>query len=281
MRKQNTVSGAIVVAIVVIAFIGGNVLAQGELTGSDEVGTTNSTSYSEDEDVPSDNPSAADEIAYSTKNVLPLAKIEYTTDESETLATIADPMSSGSRIGVALHDDPIELMPGIDSMLNLNVDSPSGHPYNTSMRFTGSTLKPRENNVDYTVNDGGGCVYITGGDQNTVWNLPLTLPQGAEVQYLRIYYYDQDPVNHTHGWFTKYDRYGQVVTEWGVDSMDEGNGYRDVLITPTETIDYSSYSYVINWRPNGTGSNLQLCGFRIYYYYPTYSFNFIPWISKQ
>jgi hypothetical protein len=281
MHKSNIILVTSVVVIIVIALIGGGVLAQGDFTSSSEGGDVTSSTYSTDENAPSSGPGAVNSIAHSTLDGMPPAAVEYSADESELHLTSADPVSSGSATGGPIQDIPPELMPGDGSILNLNAYSISGHPYNTSLRYVGSTLKPRENDVDYAVGSNGGCVHVTGGDVSTVWNLPLALPDGAEVQYLRMYFYDQNIEINTVGWFTKYNLYGDLVDEWMVASINGGNNYSTIEISPTETIDYSSYSYVLNWRPYGSGSNLQLCGFRIYYYYPTYGFNFIPWINKH
>lgn len=281
MRKQKTVFIAIVVVLIMIAFIVGGVLAQGDITGSGEGGDVVSPDYSTDESVPSNVTSAVNSVDYSTLDGMPSTAIEYSADESELHLTSADLGSSASGPEAAKPDFLPELMPGIGSTLDLDAYSVSAHQYNHSLRYVGSTLKPRENDVNYAVSSNGGCVYVTSGDNSTVWNLPLALPNGAEVQYLRMYYYDQNTSYNSGGWFTKYDLYGAIVQEWGLSSTNTGYNYSTVLITPTETIDYDTYSYVINWRPYGSGSDLQLCGFRIYYYYPSYGLNFIPWINKH
>jgi len=156
-----------------------------------------------------------------------------------------------------------EFAPGFN--LDGSSQSPSAVQWNTSIRFVGSTLRPRQSGVGYATNGNGSCVYVTSGSATTVWNLPLALPSGAKVQYVRMYYYDNDTGVNSNGWFTKYDLYGGLVDEWAVDSANGGNGYRDALITPTEVINYDSYSYVLNWRPTAITNTLQLCGFRIFY----------------
>ena len=281
MHKSKTVLITSVVVIIVIAFIGGGVLAQGDLTSSGVGGDVSSTTYSTDENAPSSDSSEVNSIAYSTLDGLPSAAVEYSVDESELHLTSADPASSGSATGGPIQDFPPELLPEVGSVQNLNVHSVSGHLYNTSLRVSGSTLKPRRNDVSYIATSGGGCVFVNSGSTSTVWNLSLALPEGAEVQYLRMYFYDEDDGIDMRGYFTKYDLYGSIISEWAVDSTTTGNDYNTVEISPTEIIDYSAYSYVLNWRPYGTGSNLQLCGLRIFYYYPTYGLNFIPWINKH
>jgi len=112
-----------------------------------------------------------------------------------------------------------------------------------------------------------------------VWNVPLTLPQGARVEYIRMYFYDTNASYTMGGWFSKYNLYGELIQEWYVTSVDGGYNYSDVPITPNETINYNAYSYVLNMRPVGTGSNLMFCGFRVFYQY-FFGLNFLPAISK-
>jgi hypothetical protein len=149
-----------------------------------------------------------------------------------------------------------------------------------SWRVVGSALKPRDNDVTYTSNSNGSCIYVTAGDANTVWNTPVSLPNGSVVNTLRMYYYDTSASNST-GWFTVYDLYGAIVQEWSVISTgSNGNSFSDSALID-HTIDYASYSYVLNWRPIVTGSTLQLCGFRIFYTPPPFGLEFIPFINHQ
>jgi hypothetical protein len=94
-------------------------------------------------------------------------------------------------------------------------------------------------------------------------------------------YYNDTSTNNSVGWFTQYDLYGDVVNEWNVSSTgDTGKGFRDSAAIDHE-IDYQSYSYVLNWRPNVTGSAMQLCGFRIFYEAPPFSAQFLPLITND
>jgi hypothetical protein len=60
--------------------------------------------------------------------------------------------------------------------------------------------------------------------------------------------------------------------------VNGGNRYSDVAISPAQTIDYDLYSYVINWRPVAAATNLQLCGFRLFYYQPVVAY--LPMIRR-
>lgn len=135
-----------------------------------------------------------------------------------------------------------------------------------SLRVTGSVLKPRDNDVDYINGNGGGAVYVTAGSGYTIWNAPVYLPQGSVVHHIRMYYYDNTP-HASYGWFSVYDRYGEVHEEWSVGSSGASTLWRYADSGAiNHTIDYNNYSYVLNWRPNHIGSDMQLAGFRIYYY---------------
>ncbi len=148
-----------------------------------------------------------------------------------------------------------------------------------SWRVAGSALKPRENDVNYSIGSSGACTYVTSGDASTVWNIPVILPQGSFVDTLRIYYYDTSGSNMS-AWFTTYDLYGNIVQEWSVTSSgNSGNGFNDSALI-SHTVDYSVYSYLLNWRPNGTGSSLQLCGFRIFHDPPSFGAAYMPMIEK-
>lgn len=163
-----------------------------------------------------------------------------------------------------------------------NTDIPPSVPEGlnlSSIRIAGSTLRPRESDVDYSVGDGGGCVYAGAGSSETIWNTPIWLPPGARVHSVRLYYYDASAANAI-GWFTIYDLYGNIVDEWSVSSVgSSGNGFQDTVVID-HNIDYSVYSYAVNWRPEVIGEAMQLCGFRIFYDPPLFPLGFLPAITK-
>ena len=138
--------------------------------------------------------------------------------------------------------------------------------YNAFLRISGAVLKPRESTVDWYGAGGGGCLYASAGSTFATFNTPIYLPQGSTVKFLRMYYNDTNADKNSHAWFTVYDLYGQIVLEMGAASTgSSGNGYATTEEF-THTINYDSYSYVVNWRPNDLGSDMQVCGFRIYYH---------------
>jgi len=163
-----------------------------------------------------------------------------------------------------------------DSPQTSGIESGGGTAY---LQIAGSTLRPRSDNVSYTAAGGGGCIYATSGSTSTVWNTPLTLPDGATIDFLRMYFHDTSGSD-TYGWFTIYDTYGSLVNEWFISSSgSSGDGFAD-SDPINHVVDYSTYSYVLNWRPNGTGPTLQLCGFQLFYQPPTAA-NFLPAVLNE
>lgn len=188
--------------------------------------------------------------------------------ESESAAVAAEPHLSSAVVppGVRIESPPDILLQELPEEADAIINAlPSPLP---DLRIVGSALRPRTSGISYSVGGGGGCTYVTAGDTWTVWNAPVYLPQGAEVRYMRMYY-DDTSASNCYGWFTVYDLYGNIVDEWSVQSSGTGGTGYNITADINHTINYNTYSYVVNWRPLDTGSDMQLCGFRIFYYPPT------------
>jgi hypothetical protein len=188
--------------------------------------------------------------------------------ESESAAVAAEPHLSSAVVppGVDIESPPDivlqELPEEADAIINA---LPDPLP---DLRIVGSALRPRKSGISYSVAGDGGCIYVTAGDTWTVWNTPVYLPQGAEVQKMRMYYNDTSASNCV-GWFIVYDLYGDIVDYWYVQSSGTGGKNFNTTAAINHTINYNLYSYVVGWRPMDTGSDMQLCGFRIFYNPPT------------
>ena len=126
---------------------------------------------------------------------------------------------------------------------------------------------------------GGGCIYAASGSTSATFNVPVYLPQGSEVNHLRFYYSDTAATN-SMAWFTVYDLYGQIHAEWPVASTGDAGTSHATTEEFTHMVNYDSFSYVINWRPNELGSDMQVCGFRIYYIPPPGA-TYLPSVLKN
>lgn len=146
-------------------------------------------------------------------------------------------------------------------------EQPRGGGTIISQRIAGAALRPRDSVVDFDVSSSGGCIYAE-NNAFDIFNTPIWLPQGTTVSTLRMYYNDTSASNSS-AWFTVYDLYGAIVEEWAVSSVgDTGNGFNDS--PPIDhVVDYSTYSYLINWRPSVADTTMQLCGFRIFHTPPS------------
>jgi hypothetical protein len=134
------------------------------------------------------------------------------------------------------------------------------------IRIAGSVLRPRGSEPTFS-STAGGCIYaLTEGWQ--VWNAPVYLPQGAMVTQMRFYFSDGSASADSWAWFTAYDYQGFVEDEWGAPSFGStGSGYVTIEDI-NHVIDYTQYSYVVNWRPVLAANNMKACGFRIWYTMP-------------
>ncbi|RME09101.1 MAG: hypothetical protein D6802_12930 [Ardenticatenia bacterium] len=145
-----------------------------------------------------------------------------------------------------------------------------------SYRVAGLVFRPRVSSVGYSRS--GGCIYHSSGSTAEVFNANLNLPYGSTIQGVRLYYNDTSTLNST-AWVTKYDLYGDIAQEWSVASNGEsGSGFTTTYFT--DTVDYESYSYVLNWRPVESGSTMQLCGMRVFYTPPPLFGAFLPAVQK-
>jgi hypothetical protein len=222
-------------------------------------------------------PSSAPDVAPS--QVSEEAPLDLTKDASLNATVPVTAMSSSTRI---LADgsivEPEEDEPALEEA-PFQASGSLAAASITDFRISGATLRPRASDVEYDWASGGGCIYATSGNNFTVFNSPLNLPQGSNVLALRMYYDDTSSENSV-GWFSIYDLYGNLVDEWPVTSVgNTGNGFDDTSII-SHTIDYLSYSYVVNWRPTDLGADTQLCGFRIFYEPPPFSAVFLPLVIR-
>jgi hypothetical protein len=148
-------------------------------------------------------------------------------------------------------------------------------------RYSADTFVPASSGMQYRY-DTGGCIIRTGGTgyDHTAYNVEL--PEGAEITYLRLYFYDDDPVNNAIAQLMSYDGMGgldliDVVQSDGTpgwSSVGSGMGFSHFVHNQDESLAL--------WLVFGTNTstNLRLCGVRIQYKY-TVSMTNLPVILNQ
>ena len=150
--------------------------------------------------------------------------------------------------------EEVELLPG--------AADPNATTY---FKFIGaSAFTPISSDMAYGYG-GAGCIYRTGGTEFT--DHTLQVPQGAVIDYLRVFFYDNDPVNNAEAIIWSYD--------------GAGNSYRVTKVGSAGTPGWSSagtvepFTYAANNRNEtlilrldyeaATSENLQICGVRVRY----------------
>jgi len=145
-------------------------------------------------------------------------------------------------------------------------DGPRDLTVTHQIRVTGSVWRPVDSGATYSSSPGGGCVYAT-ANPLTMFNTFLTLPHGATLIGARFYFNDTSGSD-SFILISELDYEGYPNSEWRLDSWgDTGSGYV-TFDDINHVIDYTQYSYVVNWRPVLAANNMKACGFRIWYTMP-------------
>lgn len=150
------------------------------------------------------------------------------------------------------------------AIIGPSADAQAGRGYSVTFsyqRIAGSAFTPRDRATSWGYG-AVGCIYAIGG--NDLFTHHLNLPEGARIDYLRLFTNDASASNST-AWITVYDNAGQVTDLVSVSSSGS-SGYNTTLSDYLgQVVDNSTHSYVLNWRSNQTGATMQLCGLRVAY----------------
>lgn len=132
---------------------------------------------------------------------------------------------------------------------------------------TGSALRPRNSSSKWASSGDGGCLYQTAGSAFDIFNVHLDIPNGARIDYLRIFYYDMS-ANDTYSWVTRYDDEGGLSDVTYVASTGTPGYGTNLSPLVSHVVDSDYYSYVLNWRSYELSSAIMLCGLRVAYRLP-------------
>jgi hypothetical protein len=141
--------------------------------------------------------------------------------------------------------------------------SPGGDlPETTKFIFiTGSNFQPR-GGASYAYG-GVGCVYLANSGTD-FFTIDLQLPDGVEIDFLRLYYYDASASANLRAYLTEYDGQGGYTDIFSTDSVGSG-GYGSAGDFLSHTVDNTTHSLSILVRPYLASSQVQLCGVRVRY----------------
>lgn len=146
----------------------------------------------------------------------------------------------------------------------------------------GATLRGRSSTTSYEYAN-QGCTYVTSGTgTGRILNTELTLPDGAVIKYLRVYYKDASSTGGVKGYITRY-RPGEAAADlvWAGSTASYAGGYGYVVSTQiTETVNNTDYAYTLIGWPDEANSASQICGLRVAYYAPKVAALYLPMIRK-
>ncbi len=150
---------------------------------------------------------------------------------------------------------------------SLNDTDPRWSVNNYYFNVAGSALTARDSNVDWKSDTSGGCLYLTNGDLYTKFNIHLDIPNGARIEYLRVYYYSNSSSN-SYAWITRYNNQG-AFEDVAFVKTTPFTGYGTELSSFIgHVVDSVYYSYVLIWQSDEIGATTQLCGLRVAYRLP-------------
>lgn len=136
------------------------------------------------------------------------------------------------------------------------------------LRAAGSNFSPRSSTTTYSY-FGGGCLQRNSVDGDSWFTLDLQIPDGSVIDFLRVYYYDNDATHDIDSELWAFDGAGGTTLIAEADST--GNpGYGSAGSSFfSHTVDNINESLVVIASvQGGVGSDLALCGVRLRFQAP-------------
>jgi len=134
----------------------------------------------------------------------------------------------------------------------------SGYSY---LRLSGSTFHPFDSTGEYSYRS-SGCIYGTGGEYRFVRG--LILPEGAILDSIRFFYYDNSSSAYLSAYFTTYDGSGNFAQTNIGNSSADGYGFieRRINLKNDENVGPMNLTVAFN---GDRGSDVAFCGVRVRY----------------
>ena len=166
--------------------------------------------------------------------------------------------------------EPQVAAPGIYPLATIEtIDSKKGAGFvQTFQRSAGSNFKPRSSTTTYSY-FGGGCLQRNSVDGDSWFTLDLQIPDGSVIDFLRVYYYDNDATHDIDSELWAFDGAGGTTLIAEADSSGSpGYGSAGSSFF-SHTVDNINESLVVIASvQGGVGSDLALCGVRLRFQAP-------------
>ena len=110
---------------------------------------------------------------------------------------------------------------------------------------------------------GGGCIYRTGG--TNFFDIDLQLPDGVEITFLRVYYYDNDGTANARAILYSFDGAGGFTSLAEAESSGTP-GWSPVGVALSHIVNTTAEALAVRLNFLGaTTADLQICGVRVQY----------------
>jgi hypothetical protein len=145
---------------------------------------------------------------------------------------------------------------------------------------SGPELQPRTTS-NVQVYSANGCVYMsTGAGTGLLTGTGLHIPDGSIIKYIRLYYNDTNAAAGVDAFLTRYapgSATADLINTGSSNAFAGGYGFV-VSAEITQTVNNTSYAYILYGWPDSNVNTLQVCGIRVAYYAPTWTNLFLPTI---
>jgi hypothetical protein len=165
-----------------------------------------------------------------------------------------------------------------EAELEVNPAAPQAQHF---MRAAGSNFQPRDSTSTFSYS-GGGCTQRNSNVGDSWFTLDLQLPNGAVIDFMRVYYYDDSSTYDINSELWAFDGAGGTTLIAEADSTENpgfsasGSGFF------THTVDNLNESLVIVASiQGGVGADVQLCAVRVRYQYDAFSAAFLPAVRNK
>jgi len=155
------------------------------------------------------------------------------------------------------------------------MESPESQGMSVFQRIAGSNFQPRDSDATFSYY-GGGCMQRDSNVGDSWFTVDLQVPNGALLDYLRVYYYDNNATYDINSELWAFDSAGGTTMIAEADSSgtpgysSAGSDFFDHTVNNVdETL------VVVASIQGGVGNTLALCGIRVRYQY-SIAANFLP-----
>jgi hypothetical protein len=155
------------------------------------------------------------------------------------------------------------------------MESPESQGVSVFQRIAGSNFQPRDSDTTFSYH-GGGCMQRDANVGDSWFTVDLQVPQGASLDFLRVYYYDNNATYDINSELWAFDSAGGISLIAEADSSgtsgysSAGSGFFEHAVDNlNETL------VIVASIQGGVGNTLALCGVRVRYQY-SMAANFFP-----